>query len=305
MRTPVLLALDWGSTNLKAYLLNSAGVPLETRNSSRGIQQVQQGRYMDTLREQCGDWLDQYPEVPIIAAGMIGSREGWRETPYALTPTNPASLAKAIIRIDDLAGRPFALVPGLCDSPRGGPPDVMRGVETEMLGALNILGVHDGVFVLPGFHCKWVVVKEGAIATFRTYMTGELYEMYTSRSLIANLLNKEAQITLSGFSLGLAHVRKHRSNLSHMLFSARSQGLLGQISRSDLAGFLSGLLIGDEITDGLDWSGQPHAVYLIGTDYLAQLYRQALVVSGHQPILAPESATARGLHLLAKEMVWS
>lgn len=304
MNPPSLLALDWGTTNLRGYLLDQAGNTLEHLAVAQGVRSISDGKFAEAFQRHFGHWLEQYPDIPVIACGMVGSRHGWCEAPYVPTPANARHLAQRAIRIDQLAGRPFAIIPGVTDSPPGQAPDIMRGEETQLLGALAAqAGISEGVFVLPGTHSKWIKVRNGAIASFRTYMTGEFYAVLRDHSILGKLFPQTPQNTLSGFMQGLAQAQLQHGNLSHLIFSTRTLGLFEQMPPQDLPGYLSGLLIGDEIADGLRWAGSG-TITLIGSDELTRLYRQALASRGHSPSIAAENVTAHGLNLLAKEISW-
>lgn len=300
---PALLALDWGKTRASAYLLSPAGGIIETRSAAIGIQRIEGKRFLEALQALCGAWLSLYPQIPVIASGMLGSREGLRETAFASTPTNPAGLASKSVRIDDLAGRPFALIPGICDSQLGSPPDVIRGMETKILGVLESTGERNGIFVLPGTHCKWVKVKDGMIDSFRTYMTGELFSILRDHSILGRLNLYEKKVTPAGFLQGVHNAHEQGGNLTHLLFSVRTLGLTGQVTPEDLPGYLSGLLIGDEVADGLRWA-RGAMLTLIGSSELTQLYRRAFAESGHDIVVMPADIAAKGLHRLAQEINW-
>lgn len=301
--TPALLALDWGKTRIKAYLVSPDGEIIDTRTGLLGVQKVADHRFVEALHTLCGDWLNNWPEMPILACGMIGSREGLCETPFASTPTIPAGLTAKAVRIDEQIGRRFAIIPGICDSPLGQPPDVIRGMETRILGALDLAKTDHGIFVLPGTHSKWVKVKNGAIDSFRTYMTGELFAILRSHSILGQLMPAEPVITPEGFARGLANARLQPASLTHILFSVRTLALSGDMAVEDLPGYLSGLLIGDELADGLRWASSAELT-LIGSGELTELYRKALTSNGHKPKVASAAVAARGLFRLAQEINW-
>lgn len=296
-----LIAIDWGKTRAKLYLLSAQGHILASPSAPIGIQHVAGKQFLQALLAHFGDWLDAYPTQPIIACGMIGSREGLRETSFASTPTDPASLAKKAVRIDDLAHRPFILVPGICDNPQGGLPDVIRGMETRILGAMDAGKNQDQIFILPGTHSKWVLVKNGSIQTFRTYMTGELFSILPQHSVLGRLIPPDSSTTVQGFETGLAKIRQQPAHLANILFSVRTRGLAGQIAGSDLLGYLSGLLIGDEVLDGLAWTGN-RPITLIGSSELVPLYQTALASHDRQVETLSNDIVAQGLFLLAREI---
>lgn len=298
-----LIAIDWGSFNFRAYLLDAEGNILFSVDNPSGVRSIVDGQFREVLDAQIGDWLAQYPHLPVIAVGMIGSREGWREAPYVPTPAGPIDLAHAAVRCDDLLGRRFAILPGVSHTSQSSWPDIVRGESIQLLGALESIGTREGLFILPGAHCKWFKVKEGRIQAFRTYMTGELFEALKMHSIIGKLFPETPEITLAGFTQGLANAQFQHETLSHMIFSTRAKGLFGQIPEVDLPGHLSGLLIGDEIASGLEWFG-PGKITLIGSSKMTRLYRHALAGFGNSTAVAPLDVAALGLHLIGKEMCW-
>lgn len=297
-----LIGLDWGTSSLRAYRLSAGGRVIERRDAAKGILAVPDGRFVETLEEVAGDWLRAAPRAPVIASGMIGSRQGWREVPYAACPAGLAVIAEGIVTIPGPLGREVRLVPGLSLRGEGGIPDVMRGEETQILGALAAAGGTDGVFLLPGTHSKWAWVEAGRIARFATYMTGEVYAVLSRHSILGRLMAGEA-IDGPGFARGLARAREAGSgqpgDLLHEVFSARTLALMGDLPGDAVAGYLSGLLIGAEVTAALARTGGAGQVTILGGASLTGLYRTALTEAGMTPVAGDPDAAAQGLHALA------
>ena len=183
-----LIALDWGTTSLRAYLIARDGRVIEERAGGKGIMQVEDGRFEDALSALCGDWLDAHPAATLIASGMIGSKQGWIEAPYCACPASAAALAAKMVMINTsihadtnatsgasiTRPRRLHVVPGVAfTDPLSGVPDVMRGEETQIIGAIPATGAH--LVVLPGTHSKWAWLEHGAIVRFSSWMTGEVY----------------------------------------------------------------------------------------------------------------------------------
>ena len=301
-----LIALDWGTSSLRAWLLDGEGRSLDRRQSPMGILEVQDGDFRAAFETMCSDWMAQQPALPVIASGMIGSRQGWREAPYLRTPADPADLARDLLVMDDVAGRLFRIVPGLLTEGGDGLPDVMRGEETQILGALaSGLGSARGrVVVLPGTHSKWVQIGDGAIVAFRTWMTGELYSVLRQHSILGKLaLPPQAwnAAVQSAFDDGVARAADAAGAFGRLLFSARSRVLVGDLAAEQVSAYLSGLLIGSEIHDAMrlfDAGVAPPLI--IAEPELAARYESAFRILGHAAHTAPPDAAVRGLLAIAR-----
>jgi len=305
--SPALLVLDWGTTSLRAFLLDRAGAPLQQRASARGISHLAEpgtAGFEGALAEIAGDWLAASPGLPVVAGGMVGSAQGWREAPYAPCPADVNQLAeRAVVVTSTLAG-PVWLAPGLiCHETAV--PDVMRGEEIQIAGALH--GRPDWArrahLLLPGTHAKWARVQDGAVTGFRTYMTGELFAVLRQHSLLGRLMPagdtadaSEPAQHRAAFELGLERARLAApGELGHQLFAARTLGLTKALPADTLADHLSGLLIGHEIASGLAWlhqQGEADApLLLVGDEALCARYAGALAHFG-QPVSAQTGNTA-------------
>ena len=290
-----MIAVDWGTSSFRAYRLDGHGTILDSSSSPRGILTVTDGRFAEVLRDEIGPWLE--VERRMILSGMIGSRQGWREAPYVACPAGGAEIRQALIPLAfDWPGKAW-LAPGLsCRS--DGVPDVMRGEEVQILGALGEIGDGSGLVCLPGTHSKWARIEGGRIVSFETHMTGESFAVLRQHSILGRLMPPPAQEQDPddrAFAAGIARARSN-GGLLHHLFGARSLGLMGDLPVAGLSAYLSGLLIGHELAATAAHSGP---VYLIGNETLTERYSKALTLSGRQPIpLAPDRAAA-GLHILS------
>jgi len=270
------------------------GVAAE-RSSPLGITRVEGGRYADALRSLLGDWHTD--PAPRVACGMIGSRQGWREAPYVACPASLDTLAAGLARVD--AGA-LAIVPGLVTRDRRGLPDVMRGEETQLLGAV---GADEAVLaVLPGTHSKWAHVAGGTVVDFATWMTGELYAVLLDHSILGRMAERGTAPAADAFARGVARGLEDGS-LAHDVFAARTLPLSGELAGADVADWLSGLLIGREIRDALAWARANGAgadrVRIIGSDALAARYATALRQAGSDAERGASDAAARGLWRIA------
>jgi 2-dehydro-3-deoxygalactonokinase len=270
---------------------------------------VRDGRFEEALTEALSGWPA--AKLPILLSGMIGSRQGWREAPYVAAPAGAAGLARELATAQSRLGT-IRIVPGVSRD-AGGWPDVMRGEETEVLGALARGGARDGLFVMPGTHSKWVRVADGAVADFRTYLTGELFAAVKDHTIIGRLMAAEPGPAAwqAGFARGLAAGRALDSAgaLLARLFSVRPLGLFERLSADQAEGFLSGLLIGAEIADGLA-AIRTHApaapaartapVTVIAGERLTARYLEALSRSGVEARAAPPDCAAAGQLMVAR-----
>ncbi|MEO8806687.1 MAG: 2-dehydro-3-deoxygalactonokinase [Burkholderiaceae bacterium] len=291
-----MIAVDWGTSSFRAYRLDAAGSVLEQRSAAAGLLACQ-GRFEPMLAQQLAGWDDDL----ILMAGMIGSRNGWREVPYVACPAGLDEIAAGMLLVtaESLPGRRIFIAPGLSHRPAAGAPEVMRGEETQLLGLFEELpGAGPHTVCLPGTHSKWATVDGGGISAFHTAMTGELYAVLKQHSLLGALMDHDAASAADdapAFELGLRTSADASGLLSH-LFSVRTRGLFGELSAVQLPSYLSGLLIGHELQGLL--AGAQH-VHLIGSEALVQRYRRALAWRGVDAQLHGEALAARGLYRLA------
>ena len=293
-----LIAVDWGTTSARAYRLDAGGKVLGVNAAPLGIQHVTRG-YPDALAALLGDWSSE--SAPRLACGMIGSRQGWVEVPYVDCPGGLDALARGILRTADGA---LAIVPGLACRGADGVPDVMRGEETQILGAIAD-DAKPTLAILPGTHSKWALVREGAIAAFSTHMTGEVFAVLREHSILGRMLAPpEAAFAAEAFALGVRRGAARGAEMLHLLFGVRTLALVNGLSPEEARDYLSGLLIGCEIAAGRDWaaaSGVPlQAALLIGSRALCGRYAAALREAGAIARIAPEDAAARGLWRVAR-----
>lgn len=207
-----LIALDWGTTSLRAYKLAAQGRVLDVRTLPSGIMhlpkaprlingQLCNDGFELAFDEACGDWLDAQPGLPVIACGMVGSAQGWREAAYRETPANVASLGGALQTVGSLRGVEVHIVPGVIQHARL--PNVMRGEETQVLGALLGVNTDDLLIGLPGSHSKWVEVVDGCIVHFDTFMTGEIFAVLSAHSILGRTQQRGAAFDAPAFDFGV------------------------------------------------------------------------------------------------------
>lgn len=288
-----MIAVDWGTSSFRAYRLDASGAVLEQRSAAAGLLACQ-GRFEPMLAQQLAGWDD----ALILMAGMIGSRNGWCEVPYAPCPASLDEIAAGMLLVaaDSLPGRRIFIAPGLSQRAQASAPEVMRGEETQLIGLFDELaGDGPHTVCLPGTHSKWATVGGGHITGFHTAMTGELYAVLKQHSLLGALMDPEAGDDTPAFELGLRTSLDAGGLLNH-LFSVRTRGLFGELSGAQLPSYLSGLLIGHEMNGLL--AGARH-VHLIGSEALVQRYRRALALHHVEVQVHGEALASRGLYRLA------
>jgi 2-dehydro-3-deoxygalactonokinase len=290
-----LIGLDWGTTNARAFRFDAEGAVSERREATRGILNVEGGRFADALAEMVGDWRRASPAAPILLCGMIGSRQGWREAPYVGLPAAEADLAGRLVAIEDGAIR---IVPGVSGEGLSGAPDVIRGEETQIFGALELIGARSGTFCMPGSHSKWVEMRDGRLVRFATFLTGESFAALKDHTILGRLMSDAAAHDPDAFAAGLARARAP-GGLLHHLFSVRSEGLFNRIGGDALASFLSGLLLGHEVQPAIAAFASKD-VTIVGSAALAAPYVSAIDAFERRPRhVAGDDAVARGLWRIA------
>ena len=297
-----LLALDWGTSSVRAFLMQNAKV-IDTRQSSHGIQHLPAAGvpgFEQAFEAIAGDWVRRWPTLAVVASGMVGSAQGWREAPYVRCPADIRALAQQHVQVPSGLGPDIAIAPGVLFDQPGQIPDVMRGEEIQIAGALteNPRWAERCCMVLPGTHSKWVSVREGRLVHFSTYMTGELFAMLCQHSILGRLMPTDRDTSRTtdreAFEMGLAQARSGRAGaLTHQIFATRTLGLTGRLLPAALADYLSGLLIGSELVSGMDnlQGMEAMPLVLIGEPALCKRYANALRTFG-QPVAAVLGNTA-------------
>ena len=286
------IGVDWGTSSLRGARFDDHGAVLEERAFARGILTVPKGEFPAVFAECFGDWM-QATGTRCLISGMAGSQQGWLEAPYCACPADEGDVAARLAWVEP--GR-IAIVPGLsCE--HSGAPDVMRGEETQVFGALRLLGVDSGTFVMPGTHSKWIRVATGRIESFTTLMTGEFYALLRQHSILARTLPADdAELVGSAFDAGVAHALRS-PGLLQSAFSVRTLSLFDRLPLQERPSYLSGLVIGEELrTRQLNGGEQ---VVVIGADALTQRYERALAQRNVRVRSIGAQATWNGLFSIA------
>ncbi len=292
-----MIGIDWGTSSFRAFRIDRAGAVRERRAAPRGILAVAGGRFDEELRRQVGDWIEA-GERRVVMSGMIGSRQGWLEVPYVACPAGLPEIAAGLVALA-CEGVEIRLVPGLAGADAAGTPEVMRGEETQILGALaGIAG--PALACLPGSHGKWVRVDAGRILGFETYLSGEAFSAFRAHTILSRLM-RDAPTDLASFDRGVARAGEP-GHLLHHLFGVRTLGLNGRLGAETAASYLSGLLIGHEVRAALPSAGAE--VHLIGAAGLSELYARAIAAAGSHATVHGEDAAERGLARLGREVGW-
>jgi 2-dehydro-3-deoxygalactonokinase len=284
------IAVDWGTTNRRAYAVDGGGNVGETFRDGHGVLNVPAGGFEEAvaeLRRKLGD-------LPMLLAGMIGSNRGWKEAPYVPCPADAAAIAAAILWLEP--GR-LGIVPGVSLS-GDGEADVMRGEEVQAIGALRRLPP-DTLICHPGTHSKWIVMRGGRIEHFRTLMTGELFALLKAHSILAPQL-KDVPAPDASFDAGVAAGLAGEEPQAG-LFGVRARHLLGK-GDANGASYASGLLIGGDIRAGLRLGGNG-PIGLVGRSDLRALYAAGLARAGRETIeIAGADAFLAGIGMLTERL---
>jgi 2-dehydro-3-deoxygalactonokinase len=286
------IAVDWGTTNRRAYSIDGSGKCADEFEDHKGVLSIPAGGFPDAvgeIRQRLGD-------KPLLLAGMVGSNRGWKEAPYVPCPAGLDDLAKALV----WAGQREAIVPGVSYL-KNDRADVMRGEEVQLLGAVAAGSVDpEGLVCHPGTHNKWATLKDGKINEFRTVMTGELFSLLKDHSILSDLLQGPVEAN-DAFKAAAREAISHEA-LPAELFSIRSRVLLGQAKKEDAPSYASGLLIGADVRVGLSYPTAAD-ISVIGRPELTALYAAAIGQASRTVVeLDGERAFLAGVHEIAKRI---
>ena len=280
------IAVDWGTSNLRAWAMRADGQVLESADSSDGMGHLGRDQFEPALLKLVDPWLGP-GTTRVVACGMVGSRQGWAEAPYRATP-GPATADRLIKASSTDPRLDVRLIPGV---KQDSPADVMRGEETQIAGYLHENNDFDGVLCLPGTHSKWVRISAREIVGFRTFLTGELFALLAKSSVLRHSVAAQGWDD-AAFAAATAEAMSKPEALAARLFALRAEALLHGQKPETARAILSGLLIGAELAAARPyWLGMP--VTLIGAPALTGVYAAALAAQGLAPTRADGSQMTR------------
>ena len=295
-----LVAVDWGSSSLRAALLDERGAVVATRSSGDGMLKVERSGFDAVFEAECGDWMD-VPGTRCLMAGMVGSRQGWVEADYAPCPCGRDDLVARLTPVGAASSkrRNIAIVPG-ASCVVDGVPDVLRGEEVKAIGVLELLGTDSAVVVSPGTHSKWMTLERGRLVHFSTAMTGEFYALLRQHSILGRGMPPEGDDSLDGaaFDDGVRRAFAGRG-LLQTAFAVRTRALFGELRPESLASYLSGLVVGEELR--CRPLADVRSVAVVGAPALTERYARALAASGVDARVFDESVVWRGLWAIDRE----
>lgn len=282
------IAIDWGSTNLRAWLYQDDQC-LESRQSEAGVTRLNGRTFEAVLAQITEGWAQE--NTPVVMAGMVGSNAGWVNVPYLPCPAHFDDIGQQITAVADN----IWIVPGLCVNQEDN-HNVMRGEETQLLGARDLQPA--GVYVMPGTHCKWVLADSEQVSDFRTVMTGELHHVLLNHTLVGAGL-PEQETSPDAFTAGLTR-GLDAPDLLPRLFEVRASHVLGTLAREQVSEFLSGLLIGSELASMKAWIAPQQTITLVANPSLTARYQQAFDLLGYKTqALRGDDAFQAGIRSIA------
>jgi 2-dehydro-3-deoxygalactonokinase len=291
--TKPFIGLDWGTTSFRAYLVDGSGKVSDQASASEGILAVKDGAFEVTLETHIGAWDK---SLPVVASGMITSRQGWVEIPYVDCPAGPEDLAKAIVSKKLASGRTVHFLTGLhYDSPSLG-HDVMRSEETQVFGAMQLGVTH---FVTPGTHSKWIDVEDGKITSFSTYVTGETFAVMKAHSILGRLMANDRDDEMS-FIKGVDRAFADPAALLHNLFSARSLALYQELPPESISSYLSGLVVGAEVAHAIAMRDSTNHFCILASPGIGNKYMLAMKHAKLRVEMGDPLAIVHGERMVAK-----
>ena len=275
---PDWIAIDWGTTHLRAWAMSNTGEIIDMATSDEGMANLSSNAFEPALLSIISGWLPDGKTTTVVSCGMVGSRQGWIEAPYQETPCEPIDNS-GLTRVDTIDPRiEFYVIPGIKQK---SPADVMRGEETQIVGLLAHKPDFDGVACLPGTHSKWVRISAGEVVHFSTYMTGEMFSLLSKKSVLKHSIAVDGW-DASAFEEAISDAISKPSTVATKLFGLRAQALISDLSPETARAQLSGYLIGLELGGARQyWLGQN--VVIIGEETISDAYHKAISAQGWAP----------------------
>ena len=275
------IAVDWGTTNLRAWSLTPDGTVLCAASSAQGMSKLARTEFEPALLELVESWLPQTGATIVIACGMVGARQGWVEAPYQAAPCAPLVVDRIVYPTTRDRRFKVAILPGVSQAKPHS--DVMRGEETQIAGFLSDRPAFEGVVCLPGTHTKWVRIGAGKVMRFQTFMTGELFDLLRFNSVLRHSLDGTSW-DQNAFNKEVISAFTNPQSLAARLFGIRADALLSGLPPSEANARLSGSLIGAELAAAREWFEQQEIV-IIGNGVQADVYTKALGILGKSLIM--------------------
>ena len=302
MTEAAYVAVDWGTSSFRLWLIGFGGEVLSSSRGAEGMLVAAKTGFRDVLAKHLAA-VSAPDDLPVIVCGMAGARGGWVEAGYIDTP---ASLSAICTGAKVVSGetRDIRILPGLAQRDATH-PDVMRGEETQLLGAVDSFGSAEGIVCMPGTHSKWVSISNQTVIGFSTYMTGELFDVITHHSILSAAINGADPLSPENpaFVRAVQGMAAHPGRLTSQLFGARSGQILHGLSATESVAHISGSLIGAEIAGATEGSSSIGPIVLVATGRLQSLYERAFGVLGlHSVTIDADEAVIRGLAKAAKAL---
>ena len=274
-----VIIVDWGTSSFRAWLVDKkTGSVRDSIAKGQGMGTLDTQEFPAYFDKYLGAWRDQAIPPPVYMAGMVGAAQGWQETPQPPLPVTIEDLARQTVPVSDADDA--WIIPGVRVA--ADPPDVMRGEEVQIFGALALIGNQSARLCLPGTHSKWARVANGSLVDFHTSMTGEVYAVMLGHSLLGRGLEEGVDENPAAFQLGLEQADRSGGLLNH-LFSARTRVLYGGLPLTAVRSYLSGLLIGSEVRAMAELSPpNGEELLLISAAALRDPYQAALTRAGYR-----------------------
>ena len=288
------IALDWGTTSFRAYQVGADGRVRDTVSAPEGILAVKDGKVEEALEHHMGHGD---VTLPVMAAGMITSRQGWIELPYLPCPASAADLARAFHMHTTASGRRIAFATGLSYRAPNGMPDVMRSEEVQVFGSLD-LGVNH--FVTPGTHSKWITTQGDQLLRYSTYVTGEVYTALKDHTILGRLM-KPGPDDEEAFAMGVRAALEDPAGFLHRIFSARSLGLFGELAPEAIASYLSGQVIGTEVAHAIRDNPKDAEYAVLASPGIGGRYVKAIEIAGLKVRYGDPQAIVKGLAIIARK----
>lgn len=303
MRNPVYVAVDWGTSSFRLWLIGNHGEVLATSRGAEGMLVAAKTGFPEVLSRHL-DAVTAPDNVPVVICGMAGARGGWVEAGYIDTPASLNDICSGAKQIGG-SSRDIRILPGLAQRDAN-QPDVMRGEETQLLGAVSSFDGADGIVCMPGTHSKWVTVSGETVSAFSTYMTGEMFDVITHHSILAAAIKDGEPLTPDNpaFVKAVRSMSAYPGRLTSQLFAARSGQILHGMSATDAIAHISGSLIGAELASALADLKSGTKVALVATGRLQALYKSALEALDFDSLtIDADDAVLRGLAVAARS-IW-